>query len=243
MEGPDFLKNFSFLEGGIIRGDSTKKELAIVFTADEFGEGLPVIFKTLKQENVKAGFFFTGRFFRNIQFKESIKKLQQGGHYIGPHSNDHLLYNDWKKRDSLLVSKDSFVTDISQNIEAMAAAGLPIYSPHLFIPPYEWWNDSISYWSQQQNLALFSFTPGIRTNADYTWPELGSAYKSSEWIINQLNELIYSKPTALNGAIILIHAGTDPRRKHKLYDRLGELIQLLKKGGYQLLRIDNLLKN
>ena len=49
-------KNFTYSHGAIVRGDSTKKEIALVFTADEFGEGLPVIIKSLKKEKIKASF-------------------------------------------------------------------------------------------------------------------------------------------------------------------------------------------
>jgi peptidoglycan/xylan/chitin deacetylase (PgdA/CDA1 family) len=232
---------FTFLHGAIVRGDSTRKELALVFTADEYGEGLPTIIKTLQKAKVKGSFFFTGRFYRNKDFQKGIKKLAKEAHYPGPHSDQHLLYCDWNKRDSLLVTKDSFDNDITQNIGAMIAAGLPVLSPHYFIPPYEWWNNTITEWSKKQGLTIINFTPGIRTNADYTWPEIGAAYKSSDWIMNWLKDFTAIKPTALNGAIILIHAGTDPRRKDKLYNRLNELITFLKATGYSFKRIDELL--
>jgi endoglucanase len=234
-------RHFAYVHGGIVRGDSNKKQLSVVFTADEFGEGLPAITKTLKEQNVKGSFFFTGRFYRNNQFKNQLQKLKNDGHYLGPHSDQHLLYCDWTKRDSLLVTRDSFENDIAENIEAMKEVGVPITQSHYFIPPYEWWNDSIATWSKQRGLQIINFTPGIPSNADYTWPELVN-YKSSESIMARLKEFIRKTPDKLNGSIILIHAGTDPRRKDKLYDRLNELISILKKEGYQLLRIDNLLK-
>lgn len=226
--------------GAIIRGDSLKKEVSLVFTADEFAEGLPAIISTLKKENIRGSFFFTGRFYRNKTFKPFVQQLKKDGHYLGPHSDQHLLYCDWVKRDSLLVTKDSFDKDIIQNLNAMIAAGLPVVMPHYFIPPYEWWNDSIASWSKASGLTLFNFTPGIRTNADYTWPELGAAYKSSEWIINWLKEFVTNNPAKLNGAIILIHAGTDPRRQDKLYNRLSEVIEYLKERGYRFKKIDEL---
>ncbi len=235
-------KNLALFSGAIVRGDSTNKELALVFTADEYGEGLPQIRKTLKKEKVKAGFFFTGRFYSNKAFGKEIAQLQQEGHYLGPHSNQHLLYCDWNKRDSLLVTRDSFEKDMAENFAAMKANQLPRLHPHYFIPPYEWWNDSIATWSKHQHLILFSFTPGIRTNADYTWPQLGAAYKSSEWIVNGLKELAATSPQQLNGAVVLVHAGTDPRRKDKLYQRLGEIIQYLKRKGFRCKRIDDLLR-
>ena len=234
-------KHLTYSHGAIVRGDSNKKHLALVFTADEYGEGLKTIIQTLKKQKVKAGFFFTGRFYSNKSFKQSIQKLKKNGHYLGPHSNAHLLYCDWIKRDSLLVTKDSFEKDLALNLRAMKTVGLPVDYPLYFIPPFEWWNDSIAFWSKEQNLSIINFTPGLRTTADYTWPELPN-YKSSEWIINWLKEYIPQSPKAFNGAILLLHAGTDPRRKDKLYHRLDEFISILKKEGYQFLRIDNLLK-
>lgn len=234
-------KAFTYPHGAVVRGDSIKKELALVFTADEFGEGLPVILQTLKKENVKAGFFFTGRFYRNPSFQQSILQAKEAGHYTGPHSDEHLLYCDWTKRDSLLVAKDSFITDLIQNLQAMKAFGI-VHPNGLFIPPFEWWNDSIAAWSKAQGLTLFNFTPGIRTAADYTWPEMGAAYKSSEWITTWLKNFTATNPTGLNGAILLLHAGTDARRKDKFYNRLAQMIRFLKKNGYACKRIDELLK-
>src|SRR5688500_15609682 len=85
-------KALTYVQGAIVRGDSTQKELAIIFTADEFGEGLPAIITQLKAQNIKGGFFFTGRLYRNPQFHSAVQELQRDGHYLGPHSDNHLLY-------------------------------------------------------------------------------------------------------------------------------------------------------
>ncbi|WP_245751158.1 glycoside hydrolase family 9 protein [Parafilimonas terrae] len=231
----------TYSHGGIIRGDSTKKEIALVFSADEFGDGLASIIKTLQTENVKGAFFFTGRFYRNKKFQPYIQQLNKDGHYLGPHSNNHLLYNDWNKRDSLLVTQNRFNADMQANLNTMQLAHIPVHDPQYFIPPYEWWNDTIAAWSKELDLKLFCFTPGIRTNADYTYPEMPS-YKSSDWIMQSLKEQQQKNDNAFNGAIILIHAGTDARRKDKLYNRLGELIEWLKEEGYSFKRVDELLK-
>lgn len=234
-------KAHSFIHGAAVRGDSTKKEVALVFTADEFGEGLSVICKTLHANKIKGSLFFTGRFFRNASFRPYINQLQRRGHYIGPHSDEHLLYNDWVKRDSLLVSRDSFLVDLANNIAAMKALSLPAYPDHFFIPPYEWWNDSITVWSKAAGFRLFSFTPGMRTAADYTYPEMGVSYKSSQWILDWLKDLLTKSPQKLYGAIILVHAGTDPRRPDKLYDRLQEMITMFRLNGFAFRRVDELL--
>ena len=50
------------------------------------------------------------------------------------------------------------------------------------------------------------------------------------------------KANAFNGAIVLIHAGADLRRKDKFYDTFGKMIDWLNFEGYTFKRIDELLK-
>ena len=157
---------------------------------------------------------------------------------MGPHSDAHLLYNDWTNRDSLLVTKEQFTVDLNRNYKAMSSAGISINpKKKYFIPPYEWWNDSIAAWSKERGIRIFSLTPGTGTNADYTFPAMGTSYKSSE-AISQSVVAFDHRVGKLNGAILLIHAGTDPQRKDKLYYWLDSLITYLKSEGYQFTKID-----
>ncbi|TAH10789.1 MAG: cellulase, partial [Sphingobacteriia bacterium] len=227
--------------GAIIKAKpTTEKSISLVFTGDEYGEGLNFIDSLLAKEKIKAGFFFTGRMYRNPQFQPAIQQIVKAGHYMGPHSNDHLLYNDWTNRDSLLVSFHEFSDDLNKNLIAMDELGIDLKNVKLFIPPYEWWNDSVATWTQWRSMQLFSFTPGTFTNADYTWPEMGKQYRSNEFLLNKLAELM-QQPNKLNGSILLVHVGTDPRRKEKFYQELPAIIQLLRKNQFQIKKIDELI--
>ena len=230
---------FTFSHGAIVRSDSTKKEIALVFTGDEFGGGLSTIIETLKKQNVHGSFFFTGRFYRNTLFQPYLLQLYKNGNYLSLHSNNHLLYCDWNKRDSLLVTQDSFTTDLQKNIEAIKALNIEVPEDKFFIPPFEWWNDSIARWANAIGWRLINYTPGIITAADYTYPEMTN-YKGSDTLMQSLKQFEANNVSGLNGFIIIIHAGTDPRRKDKLYNRLDELINYLKKKDYEFKRIDEL---
>ena len=227
--------------GAVIKSaHPSQPSVSLVFTGDEYGEGLTTIQQILAKEKVKAGFFFTGRFYANKAFSNSIKALEKDQHYLGAHSNNHLLYNDWTNRNKLLVSYDSFSTDLDKNFQVMENLGINTQQRKLFIPPFEWWNDSVASWCNWKGLALFSFTPGTYTNADYTWPEMGKTYKSNATLMNQLSALA-EVPEKLNGNILLLHVGTDPRRKEKLYNELPAIIRLLRTKGYTIKRIDELI--
>ena len=70
---------FLYEQGAIIRGDRTAKQLALVFTGDKYSDGAQIITQTLRKQNVKASFFFTGRFYRNANFASAIRQLKSGG--------------------------------------------------------------------------------------------------------------------------------------------------------------------
>jgi peptidoglycan/xylan/chitin deacetylase (PgdA/CDA1 family) len=129
---------------------------------------------------------------------------------------------------------------LDKNFLAMENLGVNTQHRKLFIPPFEWWNDSVASWCNWKGLELFSFTPGTYTNADYTWPEMGKTYKSNTALMNQLSTLA-EVPEKLNGNILLLHVGTDPRRKEKLYNELPAIIRLLRTKGYAIKRIDELI--
>lgn len=229
-------KNYLIESGAIIRGDSLQKNIALVFTGHEFADGSNSISNTLQQQNIKASFFFTGDFYNNPVFKKSITQLKNNGYYLGAHSNKHLLYNDWNKRDRLLVTKNEFQHDLRKNYTAMKKLG--ITKADYFLPPYEWYNDSIAVWTKEMKLQLINFSPGTKSNADYTFPEMKN-YKSSEEIYQSIFD--YENNKGLNGFILLLHIGTDPKRTDKFYFKLAHLITSLKQKGYSFVRVDDLL--
>lgn len=226
--------------GAIIRGDTCKKQMAIVFTGDEFADGGELILKILSNHKVKASFFLTGNFYRNPKFRSTIEKLKKDGHYLGAHSDKHLLYNDWTRRDSLLVSEAEFKNDLQANYDAMKSFGINQSDALYFIPPYEWYNTTIANWTKELGLELVNFSPGTRSTADYTYPEMGSRYRSSAEIYKSIFD--YESKKNLNGFILLIHIGTDPRRTDKFYFMLDTMLSDLSKKGYTFLRINELLK-
>jgi peptidoglycan/xylan/chitin deacetylase (PgdA/CDA1 family) len=228
--------------GAVVRGVTTSKNIALVFTGDEFGDGARAIISTLKKEDIKASFFLTGNFYRNKNFAPIIASLQKNGHYLGVHSDKHLLYCDWEKRDSLLVTQQEFKKDLANAYAALAKWGIGTQQAPYFLPPYEWWNGAIADWTKAMGLQLVSFSPGTRSNADYTYPEMGAKYVDSKTILQSVLQYEQQSANGMNGFILLVHIGTDPRRTDKFYALLPELITELKQRGYQFSKMDGVMK-
>ncbi|MEW5797377.1 MAG: glycoside hydrolase family 9 protein [Bacteroidota bacterium] len=229
-------QHMSKSHGGIVRMDSTKKEVYLIVTGHEFADGAASILATLKKQNVKASFFFTGDFYRNKKFSSLIRKLKNEGHYLGAHSDKHLSYCSWKERDSLLVTKDSFIIDLRKNYIEMAKFGISSSEAKYFLPPFEWYNRTISNWTNEYGLTLINFTPGTSSNADYTTPSMPN-YISSDSIAGRILRYESVERNGLNGFLLLSHIGTDKQREDKFYEKLDGLISELKRRGYSFKRL------
>ncbi len=139
-----------------------------------------------------------------------------------------------------MVSRQQFRFDLADNYTAMARHKIKVSKAKYFLPPFEWYNDSIAAWTKQLNLQLINYTPGTLSHADYT-TEADRSFRSSETIYQSIMKYEAEKPTGLNGFILLMHIGAGPERKDKFFEQLPRLINHLKAKGYHFQRIDELL--
>ncbi|TFH33626.1 MAG: polysaccharide deacetylase family protein [Bacteroidia bacterium] len=239
FEDKEEVKNITYQSGAVIRGDSSIKTLSLVFTGDSYAEGGEYIMDILAKHNIRGSFFFTGNFYRNPQFNQLIVSLRDQDHYLGPHSDRHLLYCAWENRDSLLVSESEFRRDMANNLKEMEKFGIRRDEARIFMPPFEWYNTSIARWSEEFGLVLINYTPGSRSHTDYTTPSM-SAYTGSKTILESIYRFNEDNLSGLNGFILLTHIGAGEERTDKFFLYLDELISTLSDGGYTFCRIDSL---
>ena len=231
---------WTYVEGGVTRGDVTKKQLALVFTGGDFGEGTGHVLDTLAAHKIEASFFFTGDYLRKPDHAAYLKRIVAEKHYLGPHSDTHPLYVPWEDRKKTLVTREFFRADLQKNIDDLRALGAlaekdkPVY----FIPPYEWFNNDQTHWSRDLGVLLFNFTPGSGSNRDWA-PEGHKSFVPSQKIIDDI--LAYEKkdPKGLNGFLLLLHVGS--QRKDKTFLLLDDLLTEIEKRGYTFQRVDELL--
>jgi peptidoglycan/xylan/chitin deacetylase (PgdA/CDA1 family) len=228
-------------DGSIIRGPKDRKRIAIVFTGHEYAEGAETILRELARHDGHGSFFLTGTFLSAPESARLLPRLWAAGHYVGPHSDEHLLYCTWDSTRKTLVSREQFRSDLARNLEKLSAASNKSHSnARFFLPPFEHYNSEIASWTVEMGLTLINFTPGTRSNADYTG-EGDANFVSSQSIFDSIVKREREDPHGLNGFILLFHIGSGPGRRDKFHDRMGELLDYLQHKGYRFVRIDELL--
>ncbi len=232
--------DFGWVRGGVIRGPRDQKRIALVFTGGDFGEGGLWILDALKLRGIKGAFFFTGDFLRKPEHREIIRRVLDEGHYLGPHSDKHLLYCPWEDRDKTLVSREEFEKDLKKNIDDLCAMGARREAITWWIPPYEWYNENISEWSLGMGIRLFNFTPGTLSHTDYTEADANN-YRPNLKIYQSILDYESSHADGLNGFLLLTHVGASPKRPEKFFKYLPALLDELQRRGYTFPRLDEML--
>jgi peptidoglycan/xylan/chitin deacetylase (PgdA/CDA1 family) len=232
-------KPWTLVEGGVTRGDTSKKQIALIFTGGDFGEGTAQILDLLKERKIKASFFVTGDFLRKPELAAQIKRAIAEGHYVGPHSDKHPLYAPWEDRRKTLVTAADFRADLENNIADLRQLGaLRDPGPIYFIPPFEWYNQDQVNWSRSMGVVLFNFTPGSGSNRDWA-PEGHKSFVPSQKIIDDILAYEQNDPHGLSGFLLLLHLGS--QRHDKPFARIGPMLDELRKRGYSFVRIDQML--
>lgn len=232
-------KNYHYdKSGAIVRGDTAEKKISLLFSGDEYADGAAEILRVLERHDIKASFFLTGNFYRNKEFAPFIKKAKKAGHYLGAHSDKHLLYNDWTAVKKLLIGQEEFKDDLSANYAEMEKYGIQKEDASYFLPPYEWNDNMITQWADQMEVTTINYSPGTLSHADYTTPKMKN-YRSTEEIMKSI--LFLEETEGLNGFMLLSHLGTHPDRSDKFYTKLDGLISILKERGYEFETINAIL--
>ncbi len=230
--------SFTYDRGALIRGDRTQKQIALVFTGGEHGESTATILDVLRELKLPAAFFVTGAYLANDAYHPHLQRMLTDGHYVGPHSDAHLLYCSWEDREQTLVTRDEFVVDLKRNIRALRTHGaMPPGQPIYFIPPYEWYNADQTRWSREMGVILFNFTPGSGSNRDWI-PETNTRFVSSRQIRQDILVFEESEAAGLNGFILLLHLGS--QRRDKMHTELEPLLRTLVERGYRFERVDRI---
>ena len=227
-------------QGGITRGPRDEPRIALIFTGGNYAEGATSILDALRDRGVKASFFVTGDFIRTPAFTDHLHRMVDEGHYLGAHSDAHLLYASWDDRSATLVSQPQFRADLEKNLDDLAAYGRTRAQMRYFIPPFEWYNQEIADWSRDMGLVLFNYTPGTRSNADYM-PDDHPRFISSADIVRTILDYESAEPDGLNGFLLLLHLGAGPERTDGMHPHVGPLIAELQRRGYSFVRVDQLL--
>ena len=224
-------------DGGITRGTTDQRRIALIFAGHEYAEGGETILNELATHKAQASFFLTGNFLSD--FGSLARRLYREGHYLGPRSYKRLLYCSVAEPKRTLVTHEEFDDDFRGSLDRVQRIGNCGPFPCYFLPPEESYNLDIAEWAGNYFFATIRNTPGTHSTEDCT-TEAEPDFVSSKAIFDSIVAKEQQDPHGLNGFLLLLHVGSGPNRTDKFHARFGELLDYLSRKGYQFVSVNEL---
>lgn len=230
-------------------GVSSKKLISLTFDGDSYCNVAGAILDTLHSRNVKATMFLTGKFIR--KFPDLINQILAMGHEIGNHTNTHPRLTTWKEErtnntlpeinEQVIARELNRTNDIFKQITEQDIAPL-------WRAPYGEKNRQICFWAKKQGYLHVGWKQSHTwkynhdTN-DWVPDRETPGYHIPQEILDKFNTLAKQKPYGLNGAIILMHLGSQRKQvDEQVHWVLGIMIDQLREKGYEFVPVSVMLK-
>lgn len=219
----------------IRRGDASTNMLAITFdshTESVNPEAALKILDYLKEKNVKCTFFLTGAFIE--KYPDITRRIAEDGHEVGSHLYTHTHADDLSNKqfkDELFSSADLYYKTTGKKMAPYwRAPGSNKYKTKVALA-HKLGYDYIG--------VTFYYTGGLNyvdlDSYDWVQDKNDNRYMSSEEIVAHV-----LTPLNKKGGIMLFHL--EIRKEDSPYNRFPEIIDGLRKQGYQLVAVSELLK-
>ncbi|MCI5623335.1 MULTISPECIES: polysaccharide deacetylase family protein [unclassified Anaerostipes] len=162
--------------------DTKEKVLSLTFDVAWGNEDMNDILQILKNEKVKATFFFSGDWIN--RYPKDVKKVFKEGHDIGNHGDNHKYMTK--------LSKEEQQKEIQGAHDKVK--GLLGISMDLFRPPYGDYNSEVI--KNAEEMGYYSIQWSVDS---LDWMEPG---------VDEVINKVCNHKALENGAIILMHTGT-----------------------------------
>ncbi|MFC4775540.1 polysaccharide deacetylase family protein [Paenibacillus sp. GCM10023252] len=198
----------------IMNGSRQTKRVALTFDDAPDPRYTPAILDTLAAYKVRATFFIIGS--RAVEYPTLVKRIHKEGHDIGNHSYNHAVFS--------LLSESAYRKQLGQTDDVLAS--LVGYHPRFIRPPYGEVLPSQVAWAKLSGYVIVNWDVD-----SVDWRSL-----SSSLVLRNIRK------TLQPGSIILQHAGGGSSQDLTgTVKALPELIVMLRKSGYELVTLSELL--
>jgi peptidoglycan/xylan/chitin deacetylase (PgdA/CDA1 family) len=197
----------------ICSGNRSKKRVALTFDDGPDPRSTPQLLELLRDRKIPAAFFCIGR--RVDENPELAARIVREGHLVENHSYAHSNFTNFYPRARLRAE----LMQAQQAVEK--ACG---FRPRFFRPPVGLSNPNTFRAARDLNLQV-----------------IGWSIRSLDTVISQPEKILARIQRGLApGAIILLHDGNIPAEK--LVATVKSLLDTLRGLGYEVVRLDELLK-
>lgn len=223
----------------VVRGKRELRQVSLTFDGGSSDNGAREILRILAEKKIATTIFLTGQFIE--KYPELVLEILQAGHEIGNHTYNHphlTTYAENHRHDTLPGVTREFVQHQLLHTDSLFFALTGKHMLSFWRAAYGEYNQEILDWAAEAGFMHIGWTNGFDT-FDWVHDEASTLFKTPEDVHRAIIKKDDDK-NGLNGAIVLMHLGTD-RENGQMYTMLGGLIDDLVSRGFEPVSVTKLL--
>lgn len=234
------------LSVNIRRGNTRQPAVALTFDAGSNDNNAAQILDILREKRVRGTIFLTGKFIE--KYPNIVRRIVSEEHEVGNHtySHPHLTTFEQNTRHETLpeITYESFQRELALT-DSLFRETTGTGMKKIWRAPFGEHNPELRQWAAEMGYQHISWTQGhdpgeSMDTHDWVSDETSELYKSPWEIQDVLLNFGHNEPDRANGAIILMHLGSD-RTGDFLYQALSGIIDGFLEQEYILCTISELL--
>jgi peptidoglycan-N-acetylglucosamine deacetylase len=228
------------------RGSLGRKEIAFTFDGGSSDNAAASILEALKRNGVHATFFLTGEFIG--KYPKTVKRIVADGHDVGNHTwrHPHLttFASDRKQTTLPGITAERIRGELLKTASLFRSVTGRNLSP-IWRAPYGEFNPEILRWAADAGFRHVGWTTGkgwaeTMDTMDWVTDKNAKGYHSAEDVEKKILRFAESGKDGANGAVILMHLGTE-RKDDFPHEKLESILSGLKRMGYQPVKVSEMM--
>ncbi len=227
------------LRKSVYRGSEQRRNLALTFDGGSMINGAQEILAILAENGIVTTMFITGQFIE--KYPELVLEMIYAGHEIANHTYNHPHLTTFEETGDHTTATGvtrKFLIDQLVQTDSLFQALTGCRMLPFWRAPYGEINQEILDWAAEAGYLHVGWTQGFDTH-DWVTDTNSPIYKTPEAVYQAILEKD-NGTRGLNGAIILMHLGTE-RESEKMFSMLPDLLDDLQHRGYNTVPISKLL--
>ncbi|HOT01182.1 MAG TPA: polysaccharide deacetylase family protein [Acidobacteriota bacterium] len=228
------------------RGSPDLPNISLTFDGDSTDCDLPAILQVLARHRITATFFLTGEFLE--RFPESVRAAVAGGHEIGSHLYRHVHLTTWeanRHHDTRSGITREYLHELLEKNEIAFRNVTNQPMVKLWRAPFGETNPTINAWAAELGYWHVTWTRSesrdqSMDSLDWVADRVEPRYLTAPQILERLLAFDGGVPGGANGAIILMHTGSQ-RREERGWTILDDLIVSMTRRGYHFVPVSRLI--
>lgn len=216
----------------VTRGPLDRRAVYLTFDGGSSANVAEDILRILNQRNVKATMFLTGQFIE--RYPELTRLMTQDGHVVGNHTYSHphlTTFAATRRHQTLKGVTREFVHAQLDKTDALYREATGRGMTKVWRAPYGEHNAEIRRWAREAGGVHVGWTQGL-DSLDWVAKKDSPLYAPMRQILQRLASFGEGTRHEANGAIILMHLGSERAPDERLPVILDDLIAEYTRRGY-----------